>query len=83
MEELRCLYPVVSLPVNLVVCRSILYDLNRTTPLLTGPLEDGGSGGHGLALALPELYFMCILPVYCCVVVLASLGRCLHQSLKE
>ena len=62
--------------------RSIIYDLNLTTPLMSGVLEDGEVGGSGLALALPPLYFMCILPVYCCVILLASLGHICYRYRK-
>ena len=44
-----------------------------------GPLE---GAGPGWGLALPELYFTLILPVYCSVILLASLGGSSVWSIK-
>ena len=58
--------------------RSSLSDVNLSTTMISSE-EDGDevpvdSPSPAWALALPELYFTCILPVYCSVILLASLG---------
>ena len=65
--------------------RSSLSDLNLSTPLMSGQGEGEGpleGAGPGWGLALPELYFTLILPVYCSVILLASLGGSSVWSIK-